>query len=449
MSKYILEGSFTDIERHITQENGTIKVQIPFLDVNNSFCFGIDKSLRELYACGIHPTEDGLDILCLAALVYLADTRISRNIHSEDCWSREICINLPVYNIDKWNGLEKIFTRMLGFLTGDLWKISFEKREIAFFGNTTETVDCNQYDVVTLFSGGMDSLIGTINSLRDNKKIALISHAGESYTKKTQRDLLSHLQYRYPDSILTRFDLGMVFKKDLLPNGGIENSTRSRSFLFIAYGIFTLTGIKGTSVLHVPENGLIALNVPLDELRVGSYSTHTTHPFYLEQWNYVLEHLELALSLSNPYWNKTKGDMANECLDKDFLLSAISSSSSCSSPQKERWNGSSPKQCGYCVPCLIRRAAMAKAFGINSDPTHYSVIDISEIISNRSKKKGTQIRSFQIAINKIKLHPTKAKTFIHKSGPICGTSEYLKELADVYKRGLKEVDSFIQAYVEN
>ena len=69
--------------------------------------------------------------------------------------------------------------------------------------------------------------------------------------------------------------------KDILLDGGIESSTRSRSFLFIDFEIFALSGMGGVNVLQVPENGLIALNVPLDTLRVGSHSTRTTHPFYM------------------------------------------------------------------------------------------------------------------------------------------------------------------------
>lgn len=45
-----------------------------------------------------------------------------------------------------------------------------------------------------------------------------------------------------------------------------------------------MTGMDNINELLVPENGLIALNVPLDETRVGSFSTRTTHPlsFFVE-----------------------------------------------------------------------------------------------------------------------------------------------------------------------
>jgi 7-cyano-7-deazaguanine synthase in queuosine biosynthesis len=143
--------------------------------------------------------------------------------------------------------------------------------------------------------------------------------------------------------------------------------------------------MNGINVLQVPENGLIALNVPLDDLRIGSHSTRTTHPFYMNLWNQVLSELGLPYSIENPYWNKTKDEMAVECLNKDFLLQVIKESTSCSSPQKARWLGQPSQHCGYCVPCLIRRSAMHKAYGLENDTTTYSAKSISEIIDAHAK----------------------------------------------------------------
>lgn len=101
----------------------------------------------------------------------------------------------------------------------------------------------------------------------------------------------------YPDVLHTWLDLWMVFPRDYIPAGGNDNNTRSRSFLFIGYALFAMTGMDNINELLVPENGLIALNVPLDETRVGSFSTRTTHPFYLSLWNELLVGLGLNLSV--------------------------------------------------------------------------------------------------------------------------------------------------------
>jgi hypothetical protein len=86
---------------------------------------------------------------------------------------------------------------------------------------------------------------------------------------------------------------------------------------------------------------------------------------------------------------------------------------------------------------------MNKAFSKEKDKTPYLVSSVPEIAANHAKGKGVQLRSFQIAINKIKKKSQLAKILIHKSGPLSGDSDYLQSLSDVYLRGLLEVNDFI------
>jgi hypothetical protein len=444
MSKYHIVGSYDIRTAESIKTHNLIEVKVPLTNQSGAFLYGIANSLDDLAHNGVYPSEDGLDILCLAALVYLADTRISRAVHSEDSWTREIAITLPVYNVEEWRSLGDTFTRMLNFLTGDLWRIDFCKREEMLQQTLLEKAS---FDAVSLFSGGMDSLISTINHMEIGRTTALISHAGDGFTKNAQHRLLNELKSQYPKNEPTYFNLWMNFGKDLIPGGGIETSTRSRSFLFIAFGLFALTGMQSVSVLQVPENGLIALNIPLDDLRIGSHSTRTTHPFYMNLWNEVLVGLGLPYSVDNPYWDKTKGEMAAECLNKEILLQTMSVSTSCAHPSGSRWSGHAPQHCGNCVPCIIRRAAMHKAYGFLNDTTTYLTSSIKELIDAHAKTKGSQLRSFQIAIKRIKDDPTLCEILIHKSGRLSGSAEYINQLAQVYCRGLLEVGTFINDYI--
>lgn len=444
MSKYHIIGSY---DVHITESRITtelVEIKVPLKDDTGTLLHGISKSMTDLAQHGIHPSEDGLDLICLAALVYLADTRISRAKHSQDGWTREIAITIPVYNEEMWKAISSIFTRMLNYLTGDRWDINFCEREAVLPDTLLERAS---FDVVSLFSGGMDSLISTINHLEQNRNIALISHAGDAFTKNAQQKLLTELESKYPNNRPQYFNLWMVFKKNILIDGNVENSTRSRSFLFIAFGIFALTGINGVSVLQVPENGLIALNVPLDELRIGSHSTRTTHPFYMNLWNTTLAGLKLPYTVENPYWNKTKGEMAEECFNKDFLLRTMGISTSCAHPSASRWFRHAPQHCGNCVPCIIRRAAMHKAYGFKNETATYTDTSILALIESHAKRKGEHLRSFQIAIKRITSKPELRHILIFKSGRLDGTPEYIEQLADVYNRGLLEVGTFIDDYL--
>lgn len=202
-------------------------------------------------------------------LVYLADTRISREIHSQDSWTREITIS----NSYKWNSSVGTITRILNFLTGDLWEITFLHRGFELAPPASPLIAPPEFDAVTLFSGGMDRLIAAINFLGDGARVAFISHASDSYTKSSQKKLYNHFQKQYPQNTPTYFAMWTSFEDDLSNIGGGENPTRGRSLLFIAYGICVLSGITTTNTLYVPENALIALHVPLDSLRIGSHST--------------------------------------------------------------------------------------------------------------------------------------------------------------------------------
>lgn len=440
MNKYKLCAKYDIEEISYQRLNDLIIVDVPMLE-SNKLKYGLNHIKNILFKSDIFPTELAFDMITLSTMVYMADTRISRIEHGQDSWTREISIELPVNNKILWNNQIPLIERMLRFLTGDIWNVSFVDRTYRFELKDKDTPKTSIYDKVSLFSGGMDSLISTINLMEEKKNTLLISHAGDGYTKNAQTNILKSFDEIYPEILHNRMDLWMSFPDCYIPEGKNDSNTRSRSFLFIGFGIFVLSGLNGVNELLVPENGLIALNVPLDITRVGSFSTRTTHPFYLNLWNELLNNLGLNIKVTNPYWNKTKGEMAYECLNRDMLYETMKVSSSCSSPGKARWKGLSQQHCGYCVPCIIRKAAMYKAFG--SDSTVYTINSVKEMQDNNENSIGVQLRSFQYAINKIKSNPKLAELYIHKTGPLKGNESYLKELAEIYKRGLLEVSAFI------
>ena len=168
---------------------------------------------------------------------------------------------------------------------------------------------------------------------------------------------------------LKRLRVWTNIPKGFVQDVELENTTRGRSFLFFAIGVLAGTGLDEPFILRAPENGLIAINVPLDPLRLGSLSTRTMHPFYIARWNDLLRQLEIPGRVENPYWNKTKGEMMMACANPEVLRHLISSSISCSSPTKARWIKHGTEQCGFCLPCIIRRAAIEKFLGHKEDPT--------------------------------------------------------------------------------
>ncbi|MDR2220247.1 MAG: hypothetical protein LBE24_06670 [Methylobacillus sp.] len=407
---------------------------------------GVGGALTSLKKIGVFPSEIGIDLLVLAVHVHAADTRISRAEQSQDSWTREMRLIVPVSDPVRWNAAAPILKKSLDFLTGDRWTIDFRVRPDRFSTITQAappSLIAPPFDAVSLFSGGLDSLIGAIDLLEDDATPLLVSHFGEGAISDAQSKLFNDLKRHYAKSSFARLRVGMTFKKGMVADVGSEGSTRGRSFLFFALGVFAGTGLGCHFVLRVPENGLIALNVPLDPLRLGSNSTRTTHPYYMARWNDLLVALDIDGEIRNPYWDKTKGEMAAACRNPALLKELVTDSLSCSSPAKARWLGHGIQHCGYCLPCLIRRAALTAAWGAENDPTTYTIPDLHAQPLDTRQATGVQVRSFQYAIERLKGKPQLANLLIHKPGSLADEAAHLNQLADVYRRGLGEVARLI------
>jgi hypothetical protein len=410
---------------------------------------GIGGALTSLNALGVFPSEIGIDLLVVAAHVHAADTRISRVEQSQDSWTREIRLVVPVSDPVRWGAATSTLTKALNFLTGDRWTIGFRTRSDRFATIAKQappSLLTPPFDSLSLFSGGLDSLIGAIDLLHAGSTPLLVSHFGEGATSDAQRKLFAGLKKEYVKSAFDRLRVGMAFADGLVKDVGSENSTRGRSFLFFSLGAFAGTGLGNGFVLRVPENGLIALNVPLDPLRLGSNSTRTTHPYYMARWNELLTALGINGRVENPYWDKTKGEMASACANKALLLKLAPYSLSCAHPANARWQGHQGRgieHCGYCLPCLIRRAALDSAWGAGQDETIYTVPDLRAQTLDTRESIGKQVRSFQYAIARLRGHPSLANLLIHKPGSLADEVTRLDQLADVYRRGLNEVARLI------
>lgn len=398
---------------------------------------GIGSALGDLKALRLTPSEIGADMLVVAAHVHAADTRISRSTESQDSWTREIRLVIPVSDPVRWTNAAPILVRALNFLTGDRWDVGFRKRAKGYaklVSPAAPDLIPPPFDGVSLFSGGLDSLIGAIDSLNAGETPLLVSHAGEGLVSKSQEQCFDGLKAGYKTSAFDRLRVWMSFNTGLIEDVESEDTTRGRSFLFFSLGLAAGSALGRDFVLKVPENGLIALNVPLDRLRLGALSTRTTHPFYMARWNDLLAALGINGKVENPYWDKTKGEMVARCANSTLLKQLAPLSLSCSSPTKGRWTKKPQGHCGYCLPCLIRRASLR-----GSDTTVYGVPDLSAATLDTRQAEGQQVRSFQIAIERLAKRPELAKALIHKPGPLYDDPSRHDALADVYRRGLEEV----------
>jgi hypothetical protein len=449
MTKHTVIGRFGPSDPiSVSQSEGEVTTALNLLGPRNELNHDISHAIEYLAQKGLAPSEIGIDVLILAAHVFASDTRISRSSESQDSWTREMRMVVPVSDPERWRSVTDLLKRMLNFLTGDLWSFEFRARPRGFTQLAPAGLRLQNhtpFDQLSLFSGGLDSLIGAIDLLESGATPLLISHAGDGPASSAQHACLEQLREQYESVPFDQFRATMSFPDNLVQQTGkSESTTRGRSFLFFALGVLAGTGLGRNFTLIAPENGLIAINVPLDPLRLGALSTRTMHPFYIARWNELLAKLDIPGHIENPYWKCTKGEMVLNCANQELLHQLIPLSMSCSSPSKGRWLKQGIQNCGYCLPCLIRRAALEKAYGKGNDPTDYYLFNLAGTTLSTRRAEGQQVRSFQVALARLRANPSLAKLLIYKPGPLSDLSaDEINELAGVYQRGMGEVASLL------
>jgi 7-cyano-7-deazaguanine synthase in queuosine biosynthesis len=390
----------------------------------------------------IYPTRNAYDLLNIGLNIYAADQIVSREIDGFQNWSRHFILHAPVHNLTEWETIKNDFENLLSFLSGDKWEIRFRQHTKIIFSEKRTINNPNKLEIVSLLSGGLDSYIGAINLLESGKKVAFISHyKGGTAEKSAQDKLYGNFSSIYKKNPHQHYQF-FVQPNQTHSLAIKEDTSRCRSIIFMVLGIAVASSLGEDIKVNVPENGFISLNVPLTPTRLSSHSTRTTHPFYMNLFNKILNTLNIKVELINPYRFKTKGEMILECSNKEIIKSNFKFTVSCAHPDQARWEGKTPgMSCGYCTPCIIRRAALKRA---NLHENEYAV-DILNQPPTPTGKKGRDLRAFKLSIERFKkLNNITLLSHIFSSGPIpFSDKSELNNYVGIYTRGIKEVSDFL------
>jgi len=390
--------------------------------------------------CGI-PNDTVLDFLFMASVFYATDKFVGRK-DVEDKWTRNIKIKTPVYDLMKWQTEKENLDKCMSFLTGDIWDIEFYQNTSSLHRpnerrrSPRRVLSRVQADLVCLFSGGLDSLVGAVDWLESNPQgdILLVGHydGQVSGPKTDQSNLLKHLQQHYAPRIDS-----LQIRAGQNPSGK-ETTFRSRSILFLAIGIYAAASIGENVPLVIPENGTIALNIPLTPSRRGSCSTRTAHPSYLRMLSHILQSVGITNPILNPLGMKTKGEAISQCGNQQILQNAIPESVSCGkSGHKSSWIRRDAKGCGRCVPCIFRRASLHV---IDADNEDYGIDICSDEIDLSSNKASVNDFRAVLAFLAHNYNIEEIKRFLLSSGV---SIEEIEEYSNLVIRAMAEVKELV------
>ncbi|GAA0893636.1 hypothetical protein GCM10009122_33150 [Fulvivirga kasyanovii] len=389
------------------------------------------------------PSDEALELLNAAVSVYTADQLVSRDTYGFDNWSRYFKLYLPVVDHEKWQTALEDLQNALNFLTGDYWEIFLRKRSAKEKNDNAHVV--KTVSKVSLLSGGLDSFIGVTDLLAEGNDIAVVGHhKSQGYENSAQESLIQTLRKEYSDKHIEEFlfNAQPVQKHNKY---GKESSSRARSILFIGLGIAVASAYGNEIPLYIPENGLISLNIPLTSSRIGSSSTRTTHPHFLNTLGKVLKTIGVGNEIINPYQFLTKGEMIKNSKNRALIEKYYNETVSCAHPNAVHINiarKNDEKHCGYCTPCIIRRAALKHA---NLDRDDHYVFKINQTQPPYTDDIGRDYRAFQMALSRLKNNKPNLSFHVLRSGPLPNKKIDLSKYIGIYDRGMKEVDNFLNA----
>lgn len=423
--------------------DGDQSLTISFQQQHHYFTY-VPSIIETFDAYGLIPTSEAIEFLNAAIGAYIADIRIPRGDNA-DGWTRDMVLHLAVSDPQRWESTVPIIQELLSFLTGDYWAIVLRKLPIIQRQNRTiQNHRKPQSNIVSLFSGGLDSFIGAIGQIEQYGNVLLIGHHGRGggATSVSQNDAIEALRKCYDAKKAPFLRFWIVPPKNV--SDKTETTTRARSIIFFGLGLAVASAL-GESKLVVPENGFISLNVPLTVSRLGSFSTRTTHPHLIDLLRQIASKLGMSIEIELPYRFSTKGEMISECVNHSLLETAIPATMSCSHPSANRFTGAKNPNihCGYCVPCLVRRAAIL-ASGI-ADSTSYAYPDLSIQLS---PNRAADLKAFRIATDRYKERQPMLKDIL-VAGTLPGTEDELRSYLGVYKRGLNEVTEFLERHTHS
>lgn len=298
------------------------------------------------------------DALVLTAAIEFCDRTRRRHAHT---WAREIELRIPVHEPERWNdrNVSSALHDAVGFLTGDVWAISFTAR-----GKPVEKPQQFHFDIprepcaVIPFSEGLDSraVAGLMHKELGEKliRVRLGSKTFEpAMPPSAKKQPFTSVPYRVRPRELTN----------------VESSARSRGFKFAMASGLAAYLIKAERIV-VPESGQGSLGPVL--VPVGqAYADYRNHPLFTDRMEkFLAALLRHRTRFDFPQLWHTKGETLSRFVKECDDGHAWTDTWSCWQQNRQVSVDHQKRQCGICAACMLRRLSVHAA-GLTEPPHVY------------------------------------------------------------------------------
>ena len=353
------------------------------------------------------------DLVDLAAMVYVADELLLRN-DAVDHWSRIFDAVIPVRSPAAWRRATPQLAEALHLLSGDTFQFEWVLTKTVPKLRNHRAQLPEGFDTVCLFSGGADSLVGAFELLEAGRSVLLVGHQAEGITSSTQDRVFEFFKKRFGDRVsFVQARVGRSPRSSPEFNLGtkVEVTHRPRSFLFLALAVALASAVDVNEIV-IPENGLIAINPPLNISRVGTLSTRTAHPRFIAGFSALVARAGIFDGrIHNPFMYLSKTDVVRRA--PRALRSMFRKTLSCSHLGRNRWVKFSGYHCGYCVPCLHRRVALS-AIGLDDSQDYFrNVFTRFGDLSANDRADVTALASFATRVSRMSTAQRMATAVSH------------------------------------
>ncbi len=343
-----------------------------------------DDSVAKLLGAMLSPIL--ADLVEVAAAIHIADRIAVRQCRAPETWRRQFRVDIPVRCLADWKRpdvMERL-CRLLSFLTGDGWDLQFSSRPGRLRGSESQghlfKAECKEPIRVSLFSGGLDALAGSVAHIEESPEEHLVCVSGSPNNRQErhQRAQIARLRETYHRSIThIRVPCWLESGAEIAQ----EPTRRTRGILFLILGAVAALSAE-VNRLYVYENGIGAINLPYERIPVGVPNSRSVHPSTLILVSEFVQAITgQPFSIENPSVFQTKAEMCQH-QGVQHLASVIAETFSCDGFPVQR---SRAPQCGVCTSCVLRRQALFGAGLAHADAAGYScdLYDADQTINPR------------------------------------------------------------------